>query len=699
MVFGNRMQKRKQKRNPTPAKGKRERLHKPYRANLAAMGVLIFLGFAALWCRLVVIQVLRHDYYTERARRLNTKTVRIMPRRGDILDIEGNGVAISRFAPSVYIEPGRIKSQRALIAARLGEILNVPSEPILHRLETYKDSNRCLPVARKVDLERVDELIRSLRYEFGLPQHAISVDYDSKRDYPRGAFAAHLVGGTIMDDFGDNTGAEGLERHYDEFLRGNLERYRVLASGGRDSIEPVTRDVYYSAFGANIVTTIHSAIQEAAEAELARVVAEQRADGASIVVMACRDGMQYSRGAILAMANVPTFDPNSNAFDFTRRNRAVTDVIETGSVMKVFFTAMALELGLVQPDTIIDCQNGYARINGVVRRDDVGHHYGAIPFSKVFQHSSNIGIITVAQQVEPFLMRDWLNRMGFGRRTGVDFPGEAEGLINIRNPRDFVDRDSIAIGYGIGVTTLQMANALSVIGSGGLSVQPHLVKEIRDVHGKVIRRHEPQDTERILSQLTARTLWRLMEIAVEDGTGRESRIEGYRVGGKTGTARKYDPVTGYDSKSYRASFGALVPIDDPQFAIYCYVDEPRKSKYGGSVAAPVVGRVAHVALRALGVYPSPEEDSTVDDFHKLVSPIRTQRLENRITTLVREALDNQMMPDLSGLTMVEVQEALRRLPLEDIEFMGSGLAIEQQPEPNMSLAQIHKATVVFGEPQ
>ncbi|MCX7048120.1 MAG: penicillin-binding protein [Candidatus Sumerlaeota bacterium] len=670
------------------------------------MAILFLIAFPALWYALYRIQVLQHDHWVKKALGQQIITIQVMPHRGRIIARTGEELAISKISKSIYIEPGRITSQHEIIASRLGEMLEIPSEPILATLEKYQATSSCLPVARKVEIEGLIPKVQAILKEFNLEANAISLREDSKRQYPRSQLAAHVVGTTKMDQYGDNKGKEGIELQYDSFLHGEGKQIKIPADAARQGIEPVDEEEYLSTFGADVRLTIDSDIQSVAERELLRMINEQMALGGTIVVMACSDGKDYQRGAILAMANIPTYDLNQPAEFFMKRNRAVTDPIETGSVMKTFLVADLLENELAAMDEIINCQGGHAVFNGKKVDDTEDHSLHQIPVFDVYKFSSNVGCVTLAQRIEPKDYVWWLRRFGFGEKTGLDFPGECPGKL----PGDWnnngavtyvslVDRDRSAIGYSVGVTAVQVAAAVAAIGNEGLSVQPHLVKEIRDVHHQIVQRFEPQRGQRIIKSVTAKKVWKMMEGVVEEGTGAKARIPTYRIGGKTGTAQKFgwDPVSKkkmYLDK-YVASFICLAPIDDPRLAIYCYIDEPKKDKYGGKVAAPVVREVAYVALRAIGVMPTSLQENKSEDFDLMVDSLRSRRQSADAATLAERSKQDKTVPDVTGLTMAEASAALAPLSKE-LEFAGSGVAVSQTPSPDTPLDAVKKIMVTFG---
>lgn len=651
------------------------------------MGLVFFMALGGLWARLLYVQVYRHEHYCRKADDQHFMTVPIMPRRGRVFDRNGEELAVSKFMDSVYADGREITKQRRAVAVALGRIFDTPYESMLKRLS----QGGIRPIARKVSLEKVREA-RDLIYEYDLSPFAIYSVKESKRAYPNGPLAAHVLGFTTTDDSGsgDNKGLGGIERQYDDALRGNWARFTALRNAMRRSLEPATDDMYFSTFGQDLVLTLDAAIQRVAERELARAVDYEKANGGALIVMDCRTG------AVLAMANYPSYNPNVffNAPAFTRRNRCVTDMVETGSVMKVFLTATLLEKDLLRVDELVDCQHGSAVFNGISIRDTADHAMDIVPFCDVFRWSSNVGAVTVAQRLAPALFADMLQQFGFGRKTGIDLPGEIAGAAP--SPLTPVARDAWSFGYGLGVTAIQVAAAMSAIANCGVTVKPHIVREIRDARGKLVQRFEPPPGRRVISRVAAKKTLELMERVVEDGTAsRHGKIEGYRVGGKTGTSLKVDPKTGQYSRALRlTSYVCVAPIDDPRLVIYCYIDEPKRNQYGGTVAAPVVSEVAAVALRVMGVIPmDPRRDPGLDA-ELIVERARRRRQALTQGALPEPTIEKGRMPDLRGLTMAEARRALASVGV-DARFEGVGIVREQDPDPGARLNIATRARLVF----
>lgn len=750
-----------------------ENLRPAYSGRLLIVGGFFLLAAFGLWSRLLFVQIFRHAYYTDIANGQQIGHNAISPRRGRVFDRSGEGLAVSSFMDSVYLNSRKIPPEldRA-VAERMSEIFDVTRETIERRLELgavrtlarsvptaktlsltgiKRDLNlrdtavyvepaddedvvpgamgetvlinaRLIPIKseekvakalakaleiattqalrqmrrhttpvvyRKVPLAKVNEARRQLEDMGGLPRDALFCLKESKRFYPHGSLAAHVLGYATTDErsFGDNNGVDGVESIYDQFLHGNVARFTALRNARYRRIEPIGDEEYFSAFGHDLHLTIDSEIQRVAERDLARAVQEQRASGGAVVAMDCRSG------AVLALANYPFYDPNrfGDAPNFLRSNAAVENILETGSVMKTFLAATLLHLELLDVDTVIDCEGGRAIINGRPVRDAPGHVLYEAEFREVYRYSSNVGCVKAAQLVDPLVYCEYLRLFGFGGKTGIDLPRESTGIF----PRQWTwaTRDSTAMGYSIGVTPIQVATALCVIANHGVPVKPHIASELRDYHGRLVKQLTPEVGERVISSLAAKKTLELMGEVVDIGTGRKAKVEGYRIGGKTGTSLKVDPITGkYYEDVYFGSFGCIAPVDDPRVVIYCCIDEPQRKHYGGDVAAPVARTVAKAALSVLGVLPTTITDEPAPDPELIADQMR-RRPETPIGNTTTETRRGRM-PDVTGMTMTEVKDTLRDLSI-DVRFEGSGRAIAQTPGVDTELFGVRTAIVMF----
>ncbi len=397
----------------------------------------------------------------------------------------------------------------------------------------------------------------------------------------------------------EGSGLEGLEYHYDSFLSGRESSWTVLKDAlGRcfrvEGTRTEARD------GHNLVLTIDKNIQYIAERALFEGVEEFLAVSGMTVVMA------PSTGAVLAMAHVPQFNPNT----FERyepwlwRNRAIADSFEPGSTLKIFLAAAALESGRCTPEAEFYCENGRYRIGRHVVNDV--HSYGTLSLKDIVKYSSNIGAVKVGERIGSRFLFDKLRGFSFGAKTGVDCPGESPGGLRPVDRWSKMDAAAICFGQGIAVSALQLAAAVSAIANDGVLMKPYLVGAITDPEGRVVSSFQPTVLRQAVSSQTARSLTSVLARAVEEGgTGVRAAVEGYRVAGKTGTAQKVDPsAKAYSNNRHLASFVGFVPAEDPAVVILVVIDEPKKHYYGGVVAAPVFRRTAVEILQYLRIPPA-----------------------------------------------------------------------------------------------
>ena len=445
-----------------------------------------------------------------------------------------------------------------------------------------RSSPRYVLLRRELDRRQKEEVA-----SWGVPGVVLTPHFARRYNY--GKTAAHVLGHVGAD----GQGLAGLELKYDDYLQGTPGQ-RVVARNrwGRTKAR-VGAHVTPPRHGQNLKLTIDLIRQTALEEELARGVEEAGARWGTAIAM------DPETGAILAMANAPTYNPNRPAAAprAARRNHAVTDRLEPGSTFKLVTAIAAIEQGVIDMEDLVETGQGWARIGGRTMTDS--HANGTITFTEVIAQSSNIGTAKTALRLEPGTFYKYARAMGFGQPTWVDLPGEVGGTLKHPNEWSGTTQATMSIGYEVGVTPLQLLTAYCALANGGLLVQPHIVAERQDMTGKTVWRAEPDSVRRAFEKETARTLLPAFEQVVEDGTARRAQIEGLRIAGKTGTAKKVKG--GVYRRVYRALFVGFFPADDPEVALLVVVDEPEGSYYGGSVAAPIFRRIAE---RWIGTFPS-----------------------------------------------------------------------------------------------
>lgn len=547
-------------------------------SHIARLRVVVVLGvlfWMALVARLSQIQLIRRDAYVQEAKEQQLTRVKLGGMRGEIRDRFGRRMAINMpsfsyfyvpSSPSVTIDPR--KAKRFLLDAIGGD------ENVLYR--KIKQAKCFIWLSRKVD-KGLDVQIPSDLKRWGVGRLS-----EMKRWYPFHDIAGQLLGYTNVD----NIGIEGAELGLDSNL-GAKPGWQILQKDGLGRICPEMNGPRMDPqHGNHVFLTLSLDIQQIVEEELASTVERLSALSGMAVAMDPRTG------EILAMANVPRFDPNTldGVPPWIRKNRTLSDMYEPGSTFKVVTARAALEDSLVSPQDSIFCEEGAIRVAGGVIRD--AHPYGWLTFQDVIEKSSNVGTIKVARIVGPARLYASARLFGFGCETGIELLGEAKGML--RSPSEWSRRSlaSIAIGQEVAVTALQLANAYAAIANGGVLMRPQIVKAVVDRWGNVKRSLRPEIIRRVMSRETAQTLTSFLEGVVSRGTGTRAQIPGLRIAGKTGTAQKAgEQGEGFIPGVYVASFVGFVPVPHPSFLCLVVVDTPKEKHYGGQVAAPTFKRM------------------------------------------------------------------------------------------------------------
>ncbi len=506
----------------------------------------------------------------------------------------------------------------------------------------------------------------------------------------------------------DNAGQAGIEQFYNQ---------KISGEPGKLFLETDSRGRAYESFeaqskpGQNVILTIDQMVQFRAEQALTAAVEQSRAKSGTAIVLDPRTG------EILALANAPTFDPNSPgaAKSETRINQALEYDYEPGSTFKIVAYSAAIEKGLVKPDDKIDCQMGSITVAKRVIHDH--HPFGVLTVAEALAKSSNVGAIKLALKVGDSSMYDFIKLYGFGARTGVELPGETAGLVRPLSRWQQSSIGSIAMGQEIAVTPLQVAAAFATVANGGVRVAPHLVREIRAANGATVYRPNPEQ-RRVISTDTASALKGMLEGVTLNGTARKAQLDGYTAAGKTGTAQKIDPRTrGYSATKYVASFVGFAPVQNPEVVIIVVIDEPAGSHHGGDVAAPVFREIAEQILPDLGIAPdtqlkpTPQMIAQATQTPAEAAQARTeqQQEDSRRATLPQVASAGRdgevvytvatrnaiVMPDLRGRSVRDVARTCSQLGLQ-IEARGEGRVWRQSPAAGAEVAGGQKVYIDFG---
>ena len=543
------------------------------RGRLLFLVACLVLFMLTLIGRAVSLQVLDKDFLQGQGQARHMRVVDLPAHRGMIRDRDGEPLAVSTPVESVWVNPQELVGVQEGISG-LAQLLSLDRDFVQQRVSRN-------PGREFVYLSRhISPTLAAQVKQLALPGVYLQKEY--KRFYPGGEVTAHVVGFTNIDDIGQ----EGLELSYDEWLRGEPGAKRVIKDGQRHTVEDV-ESIRRSRPGKDLVLSIDRRIQYLAYRELKAAVQEHKAKSASAVVL------DVKTGEVLAMVNQPSYNPN-NRNRLRRqhmRNRAVTDVFEPGSTMKPFIVAAALEGGRYRPDTQVNTEPGWFRVGRNTVRDV--HNYGLLDVTGVIRKSSNVGITKIALSLPGKDIWSLLSGLGFGVPTDSGFPGESAGLlVGYRNWNE-IETATLAFGYGISATPLQLAQSYAVLASGGIR---------RPV--SFLRQDAAPAGERILPEGVAQQVNSMLEkVTGPQGTALTARVSGYRVGGKTGTVRK-SIAGGYADDKYLAVFAGMAAVSDPRLVMVVMVNEPDNGKYyGGQVAGPVFSRVMSGALRLMAVPP------------------------------------------------------------------------------------------------
>ncbi|HOG07452.1 MAG: penicillin-binding transpeptidase domain-containing protein [Syntrophales bacterium] len=658
------------------------------RFRLASLMAVFLVLFIALVSRAFQLQILSGTTLKSLAERQHVKTLQVPPERGIIFDRNGEKLAVSVMADSVCADPAKI-TRAGDTAAKLAAILDQDAGQIRRKLS--RKGNFCW-IARRIPPDRAARVV-------ALNIDGVFLIQEPKRFYPSGELAGHLLGfvGT------DASGLEGIEMLYDRHLMGAPRKLtRARDAKGKPLYARVETVAVTPEESRNLILTIDSRIQYLAEQRLKEAVLDKGAKGGYAIVMDPRTG------EILALANQMTFDPN-NFGKFGHqvwKNKAITDCYDPGSTFKPFLVAAALEERVVRENDRFYCENGAYAVADRVFHEAQRKRHGTLTVHDILKYSSNIGSIKISERLGKEKFYEYIQKFGFGAKTGIDLPGEVPGLLRPVQNWTRVDASTVAFGQGVSVTAIQLITALSAVANGGVLMKPYIVRAIVDRKGQIIQSNSPQPVRRVVSPATARRLGAMLTDVVgeEDGTGKRARIENVSVAGKTGTSQKYDTARHvYSSERVRTSFMGFFPAEDPQVAILITLDEPQRDKWGGVAAAPVFKGIGEQILACFKSHlrespaPAPSPQDSAPPAHRLtlVSASRTLPIPGTAVSGAEEStIDEAVMPDFRGLT---IRDALKRARERNIRLrvLGSGWALNQAPSPGTPLVGERLCTVSF----
>ena len=539
---------------------------------------MIFFIFLLLCVgRLFFIQLFRSDYLISIAKKQHNQLVELEPRRGTIYDCNLKAQAVNMSMDSLYAVPNVIKNKETVI----NQLLSILGEERSYLQERLSRKKSFIWLARKLTPEK-SEGIKKLNIK------GLGFLKETKRIYPNSYLASHIIGFSGMD----NIGLEGIERGFDNYLKG-VPGWAIFLRDARLKKLDIWEKMVVPQDGMDLVMTIDEVIQYIAERELDKAFKNFHAKGASIVVM------DPHTGRILAMANRPTYDLNdhSGVSKDAIRNRAICDLFEPGSVFKIVTASAALEEKKVTEEDVFFCENGAYQVGGRTLHDHTSH--GNLTFKQIIEESSNIGTVKVAGLLGPDTLYRYIKAFGFGSKLGIDLSGEISGMISPPRLWSKTSMTSVPIGQEVGVTALQLASAISIIANGGQLMKPYIIDSVRDNQGRIIKQNKPVLIRKVISVDTAMRIKKILTGVIEEGTGKLGKVLGFSAAGKTGTAQKLEPDGSYSHSKFVASFIGFAPAEDPLLTIVVTVDEPHPYYFGGVVAAPVFQKVAGDVIRYL----------------------------------------------------------------------------------------------------
>ncbi len=533
---------------------------------------LFMLGFFAVIFRLFIIQVVNAEKYREKARRQHESKIVLSAQRGDIYDRHGRMLATTFQSLSVAADPTILieKREREYVCSILQKYSGIGKKQLLEKLRNA--GGEFVWLARGLKPLKGSELDT-------LNVKGLIKEYEPRRRYLYDNVCSHIIGRADID----NKGVEGIERQWDSLLQGT-SGYKIMYRDAMGRLQPSAElpDIEPS-HGKSITLTIDIDLQKIVAHELKSAVEAHKANSGSVVALDPRTG------EVMAIASYPDYDPNNfsmkNIPDGAIRNRIITDPFEPGSTFKLITAAAALEENLVSPDEIVDGMGGSVTYKGYTIHDV--HGMGRVTFREAFAQSSNVVFSVLGSKIPTDKFYKYARDFGFGIVSGIDLPGESSGRLLKPDRLTSLAKRYMGHGYGISVTTLQLAAAYASIANGGVKMSPYVVKSVMDDKGNALKEYGPEKVRRVVSEKTARILTQLLTEVVEKGTGDNAKIAGMAIAGKTGTAQQL--VNGsYNNDKYTSSFVGFFPADNPKLVIAVIIDNPKTGVYyGGAVSAPV----------------------------------------------------------------------------------------------------------------
>jgi cell division protein FtsI (penicillin-binding protein 3) len=648
--------------------------------------ILAFSGVCFLWVillsRAFFIQVFPSEKLTALKQRQYQTYVKLEGRRGAIMDRNGRELALSTPAYSLFADPKLIEKKKTT-SSFLAKELGVSFESIYAKI---KDKNkRFVWIQRRLTKEKSDKI-----KAMGIKGLAFVEEW--KRVYPNESLLASTLGFVGQE----GSGLEGIELQYEDILHGNTQKLNVRRDARGRPL--VTEGMIFAdnPDGHDMKLTIDAEIQYTLENELLAAVRKFEANSAMGIVL------DAQTSAIRAIASVPTFDANDaqKINPEHRKNHAITDAFEPGSTLKTLVLAAAMREKQLQPNSKYFCENGAFKIGSkTIHEADAHHHFGWLTASEILAYSSNIGTTKVAFQLGAEKLRAALLDFGLSQKSGVEVPGEARGVVQNLPWGDHL-LSNISFGHGVSVSALQLANAYAVIANGGTLNKPYIVESVRNAETGEVTEFKPEKIRQVLSPEHAANMRLMLASVTNFGTGVSARVNGFIVGGKTGTAQKADPnAKGYMKGAYVSSFAGFIPAGDPRFVIYVVVDQPRKAYYGSEVAAPIFSKVASFAARKEGLAPTLLSEGALPLKAKVAKKVLPKPEVSSVRTLqeISEKGETKTLAEVPSLKGKSLREVIQELGGKDIKMrvQGQGLVSETFPAEGQPLSEGGELSIIL----
>lgn len=640
---------------------------------------IVFLIFAALIIKLISIQILNNEYYSLKAIKQQNKPQIVKAERGIIKDRNGEVLSFTNDNISFYVDT------RMMTSEKVDTIIKIFSKVFKKDKNYYKELIE--NGIRNVCLEKKVSIDKAL-YLKKIVIDGLFYEEDHTRVYPYGSLASHVIGYVNKE----LKGIEGIERVYDQNLSGTDGYYvfqrdvkgRIISLDEKNSRAPQP--------GNNVILTINKSYQKILQEELLKGLQKYEGESAVGIIM------NPNTGEILALANLPDFDPaNYNVFtDEARRNRAITDTYEPGSTLKAIVLAVLFDQKLVKEDEVINTENGKFIFKNVRISDT--HPHRSLTVRQILEQSSNVGMSKLSFRISDEVLYKYLRDFGFSNYTSIELPGEADG--RLKKPMNFsaITKAFMSFGYELSVTPIQLITAFSALINGGILYKPYIVKAITDANGKLIEESKPTKIRNIIKKETSDLMRELMVGVVENGTGTAAQLDNVLVGGKTGTSQKFENGN-YTSSKHNSSFIGFFPADNPQLICMILINSPKVGKYGGLVAAPIFHDVAKRILEAdLNLVPNRKKinrsKSVID---QLIADIRTSpsttsksylNVPEKTTKIsVHKRFSNinrNVMPNLISYSMRDAIAMLNEIGLK-YKITGTGKVVSQSIQPGTAI--------------